>query len=94
LIFLASPHLILAQDQMVKRAETAVKITEARKANAKLMHQYSWQSRTELMENGEVKDMHSGAEFRLRSEHAACDADCGAKESFGRGIVLASDHGT
>ena len=57
LIVLATPHFVLAQDQMVKRAETAVKITEARKANAKLMHQYSWQSRTELMENGEVKDM-------------------------------------
>ena len=57
LIVLATPHFIPAQDQMVKRAETAVKITEARKANAKLMHQYSWQSRTELMENGEVKDM-------------------------------------
>jgi hypothetical protein len=57
LLVLATPHFIPAQDQMVKRAETAVKITEARKANAKLMHQYSWQSRTELMENGEVKDM-------------------------------------
>ena len=57
MIVLATPHFVLAQDQMVKRAETAVKITEARKANAKLMHQYSWQSRTELMENGEVKDM-------------------------------------
>jgi len=54
---IATPHFIPAQDQMAKRAETAVKITEARKANAKLMHQYSWQSRTELIENGEVKDM-------------------------------------
>lgn len=57
LILFAAPHFILAQDQMTKRAETAVKITEARKANAKLMHQYSWQSRTDLLENGQVKDM-------------------------------------
>ena len=57
LIVLATPHFILAQDQLAAKAETAVKITEARKANAKLMHQYSWHSRTELIENGEVKDM-------------------------------------
>ena len=57
LILLATPHFILAQDQLNKRAETAVKITEARKANARLMHQYSWHSRTELIENGEVRDM-------------------------------------
>jgi len=57
LILLATPHFILAQDQLVKKAETAVKITEARKANAKLMHQYSWNSRTELIVDGQVKDM-------------------------------------
>jgi hypothetical protein len=57
LIVLATPHFILAQNQLTKKAETAVKITEARKANARLMHQYSWHSRTELIENGEVKDM-------------------------------------
>jgi Short C-terminal domain len=57
LIVLAMPHFILAQDQLTKRAETAVKIAEARKANARLMQEYSWQSRTELIENGVVKDM-------------------------------------
>jgi hypothetical protein len=57
LILLGTPQFILAQDQLVKRAETAVKITEARKANAKLMHQYTWNCRTELIENGTVKDM-------------------------------------
>jgi len=57
LIVFGAPHFTLAQDQLAARAETAVKITEARKANAKLMHQYSWQSRTELIENGTVKDM-------------------------------------
>ena len=38
LIVLATPHFILAQDQMVAKAATAMKIAEARKANAKLMH--------------------------------------------------------
>jgi hypothetical protein len=57
LLVLAAPHFSLAQDQLRAKAETAVKITEARKANAKLMHQYSWHSRTDLIENGEVKEM-------------------------------------
>jgi len=57
LIVLATPHFSLAQDQLAAKAETAVKITEARKANAKLMHQYSWNSRTELIVDGQVKDM-------------------------------------
>jgi hypothetical protein len=34
----------------------ATRITEARKANATLMHQYSWSSRIELLDNGQVKD--------------------------------------
>jgi hypothetical protein len=34
----------------------AFKIAEARKANATLMKQYSWQSRTELLDNGKVAD--------------------------------------
>jgi hypothetical protein len=57
LIVFGAPHFTLAQDQLAARAETAVKITEARKANAKLMHQYSWNSRTELIVDGQVKDM-------------------------------------
>jgi|GEM_PF-592421 len=57
LIVFGAPHFTLAQDQLAARAETAVKITEARKANAKLMHQYTWNCRTELIENGTVKDM-------------------------------------
>ena len=56
LIILVTPHFIRAQDQTVAKAATAMKIAEARKANAKLMHQYSWQSRTELIENGAVQD--------------------------------------
>ena len=57
LILLGTPQYIMAQNQMAERAETAVKIAEARKANAMLMHQYSWHSRTELIVDGEVKDM-------------------------------------
>ena len=34
----------------------AVRITEARQANAALMRQYSWTSRTEVIDQGQVKD--------------------------------------
>ncbi len=34
-----------------------VEITNARKANAKLMQEYTWNSRTEVLEAGQVKDM-------------------------------------
>jgi competence protein ComGC len=57
LLFLGTPNFIQAQDQLAATAETAVKIVEARRANAKLMHQYSWNSRTELIVDGDVKDM-------------------------------------
>jgi hypothetical protein len=35
----------------------AVRITEARKVNAALMRQYSWTSRTEVIDQGQVKDL-------------------------------------
>ena len=35
----------------------AMQIVEARQKNATLMKQYSWESRTELLENGAVKDI-------------------------------------
>jgi hypothetical protein len=35
----------------------AVRVTEARKANAALMRQYSWTSRTEVIDQGQVKDL-------------------------------------
>jgi hypothetical protein len=47
---------ILAQSPLSIHANMAVQITEARKANGFLMRQYSWTSRTELMEEGQVKD--------------------------------------
>jgi len=45
-----------AQGTLDAHAAAAVKITEARKANAALMRQYTWHSRTEISEEGEVKD--------------------------------------
>ena len=38
------------------QSELAMKIAEARKANAAMMLQYSWQSRTELIDNGKTAD--------------------------------------
>lgn len=35
----------------------AIRITESRKANAALMRQYSWTSRTEVIDKGQVKDL-------------------------------------
>jgi hypothetical protein len=37
--------------------ELGARISEARHQNASLMHQYSWESRTELTENGTVEDI-------------------------------------
>lgn len=50
-------HMTLAQSSPAAKANEAVKITEARKANAVLMRQYTWHSRTELIEKGEKKDI-------------------------------------
>jgi len=49
------PQPARAQDASVY-ANAAVRITEARKANAALMRQYTWTSRTEIMDQGQVKD--------------------------------------
>lgn len=57
LIVLVTPHFTPAQDQMAAKAETAIEIADARKANAKLMHEYTWESRTELLENGQIEDL-------------------------------------
>jgi len=37
--------------------EMATRIAEARRANAALMRQYSWTSRTEIVDKGQVKDI-------------------------------------
>jgi hypothetical protein len=50
-------HMTPAQSSPTSKTNEAVKITEARKANAVLMRQYTWHSRTELIEKGEKKDI-------------------------------------
>ncbi len=55
LIAVGLPQPARGQDASVY-ANAAVRITEARKANAALMHQYTWTSRTEIMDQGQVKD--------------------------------------
>lgn len=56
LMVIVAPHVILAQGSPAKNASTAVQITEARRANAALLRQYTWNSRTELIEKEEIKD--------------------------------------
>jgi hypothetical protein len=55
-IALGCPQTVLAQGAS-PNAATAARITEARKANATLMQQYSWTSRTEVIDQGQVKDI-------------------------------------
>jgi Cu/Ag efflux protein CusF len=45
------------EEALKAKANMAVRIVEARKANAALMRQYTWQSRTELIDKGEVRDI-------------------------------------
>jgi hypothetical protein len=53
---LALPALAFAQANEAVKASVAVQVTNARKANATLMQTYAWDSRTELLEDGTVKD--------------------------------------
>jgi hypothetical protein len=46
----------LAQSAAPSNAAMAARIAEARRANATLMQQYSWTSRTEVIDQGQVKD--------------------------------------
>jgi len=56
LVILALAPVARAQTALSSDANMAVQITEARKANDTLMRQYTWNSRTELIENGQIKD--------------------------------------
>lgn len=56
LIALGLPLTVHAQSELSTDANAAVKIAEARKANATLMRQYTWNSRTEVIDQGQVKD--------------------------------------
>lgn len=56
LISLAWSPAVPAQTAPSATANRAVQITEARQANAALMHHYTWTSRTEIIDQGQVKD--------------------------------------
>jgi len=56
LISLVCSPVVLAQTAQPTEANRAVQITEARQANAALMHHYTWTSRTEIIDQGQVKD--------------------------------------
>ena len=56
LIAVALPQFAQAQTALSADANRAVQITEARQRNAALMHQYTWTSRTEILDQGQVKD--------------------------------------
>jgi hypothetical protein len=56
LISLVCAPVVLAQTPPPTEANQAVQITEARRANAALMHHYTWTSRTEIIDQGQVKD--------------------------------------
>jgi hypothetical protein len=56
LIALACPPAVQAQGAPSTDANRAVQITEARQANAALMRQYTWTSRTKIIEQGQEKD--------------------------------------
>ena len=49
-------HAVPAQSPPASVTNVTARITEARKANAALMRQYSWTSRTEVIDQGQVKD--------------------------------------
>jgi hypothetical protein len=57
LIAVAWSQSALAQGQPSASGNIAVQIANARKANAALMRQYTWDSRTEIIEEGAVKDI-------------------------------------
>ncbi len=50
------PQTILAQSSPTENATMTVQITEALKANAALVRQYTWNSRTELIDQGNLID--------------------------------------
>lgn len=57
LIVLVLPQAAYTQSVLSTNANVAVQITEARQANAALMRQYTWNSRTEILDQGQVKDI-------------------------------------
>jgi hypothetical protein len=58
LIVGALPQVILAQSSPARNVTMAVQITEVLKANAALMREYTWNSRTQLIDHGNLIDAH------------------------------------
>ena len=56
LMIVCTSQVALAQGAPSGNMQMAAQISEARKANAALMRQYTWNSRTEVIENNEIKD--------------------------------------
>lgn len=56
LFALVLPQGVLAQTALSANANAAVQINQARQANAVLMRQCTWNSRTEIIYQGQVKD--------------------------------------
>ncbi len=56
LITVCGAQNVLAQGAPSGNMQMAAQISEARKANAALMRQYTWNSRTEVIENNDIKD--------------------------------------
>ena len=55
-VLLSWTPIALGQAGSYATANRAVQIYQAREANAGLMHQYTWNSRTEIISKGQVKD--------------------------------------
>ena len=51
------PQIAAAQGTPAPGGDVAARVTEARKANAALLRQYSWTSRMEIFDQGQVKDI-------------------------------------
>ncbi|HXX53160.1 MAG TPA: hypothetical protein VEI28_01175 [Thermodesulfovibrionales bacterium] len=56
LITISLPLSVHAQSELSTDANAAVRIAEVRRANAALIRQYTWTSRTEIIDQGQVKD--------------------------------------
>jgi hypothetical protein len=73
-------------------SNVAVRVTEARKANAALMRQYSWTSRTEVMDQGQYTLSTAGEvqEFMAGAVATGPDAS-GLFELTGRNVLQPGD---
>ena len=75
------PHASPAQTAQ-SPTNVAVRVTEARKANAALMRQYTWTSRTDVIDQGQVKDI------RIDTVNYSPDGQLQRSRSFSNGTRL------